>query len=232
VAGCDPAVFLAGEYLRRRENTVSLVGWTLGSASAIEAMRRGDVHVAGVHVLDERTGESNLPYLRRHLKGGGFTIVTFARWEQGLMVARGNPKRIRGVGDLARKDVALVNREPGSGARLLLDRRLHAAGITVHQSGGYHRMARSHLEVARLVAEGRADAGLGARSAATLYGLSFLPLQEERYDLVMPSAYLSDHPGLSLLLDTIVSRAFRRELGALGGYDTRETGTVQELKKA
>jgi len=229
VAGCDPAIVLAGEYLRRREATVSIVGWTLGSAAALEAMRRGDVHVAGVHVLDERTGESNLPYLRRHLKGGGFTIVTFARWEQGVMVARGNPKRIRDVGDLGRKDVTLVNREQGSGARLLLDRRLHAAGIAPPRVQGYRRTARSHLEVAGLIAGGQADAGIGVRSAATLYGLHFLPLQEERYDLVIPSAYLSDHPGLSLFLDAIASRSFRRELEALGGYDTRETGKVQVL---
>jgi molybdate-binding protein/DNA-binding XRE family transcriptional regulator len=229
VAGCDPSVFLIGEHLRKRQEQTTVVGWTMGSAAAVEALLRREVHIAGVHVVDTKSGESNLPYLRRHLKKEDYTVVTFATWEQGLMVRSGNLKTIRRVADLARRHVTLVNREEGSGARLLLDRQLVAAGVKSGQVRGYASLAGSHLEVARTIAEGRADAGIGVRSAAKPFGLDFIPLQEERYDLVMPTAYLSSHRGLPVLLDAIVSRAFRTEIEALGGYGTRETGKVQTL---
>lgn len=229
VAGCDPAIFLAGEYLRRRQDQATVVEWSMGSSAAVDALKRGEVHVAGLHIVDPKSGESNLPYLRRHWKGPAVQVVTFASWEQGLMVRHGNPKGVRGAGDLARKDLVLINREAGAGARLLLDQKLTAAGIKADQVKGYQRNAGSHLEVARLVAEGQADVGMGVTSAARLLGLEFLPLQEERYDLAIPSKYLTDHPGLSSLLDMIVSRPFRTELEALGGYDTRETGKIQAL---
>lgn len=229
VAGCDPAIFLLGEYLRRRREKTTVVGWTLGSAAAVEALKRGEVHLAGLHMVDPKSGESNLPYLRKHLKGGPYTVITFASWEEGLIVRRGNPKEIREVGDLARKDIALVNREEGAGARVLLDQRLTSAGVKPAQIKGYDRLARSHFEVARYVAEGQADTGIGVWSAARVMGLDFVPLQDERYDLVVPTNYLREHPGVENLLDTIVSRPFRTEIEALGGYDTRETGKVREL---
>jgi len=229
VAGCDPAIFLAGEYLRRRGEQTTVVGWTMGSAAAVEALKRREVHVAGLHVVDPKSGESNLPYLRRHLKGEDYTVITFASWEQGILVHSTNPKGIRSVSDLARKDVTVVNREAGAGARLLLDQQLARAGIKAAQLKGYERTVGSHMEVARLVAEDQVDAGLGIRSVAQLLGLDFVPLQEERYDLVVPKPFLSQHPGLGSLLDTIVSRPFRTEIEALGGYDTRETGKVLEL---
>jgi len=229
VAGCDPAIFLVGEYLRRRRDTSAVVGWTLGSGAAIESLKRGEVHIAGLHVVDPKSGESNLPYLRKHLTGSGFTVVTFASWEEGLMLRPGNPRHIRSVSDLARKGIALVNREQGSGARCLLDQKLSEAGILAHQLNGYERLVGSHLEVARFVATGQADVGVGVRSVARLLGLDFLPLQEARYDLVVPTAYLTDHPSLAPFMDTIVSRQFRSEIEALGGYDTRDTGKLQTL---
>jgi molybdate-binding protein/DNA-binding XRE family transcriptional regulator len=229
VAGCDPSIFLAGEYLRRRQGAATVVGWTMGSAAALQALLHGQVHAAGVHVVDDKTGEHNLPFLRRHLRKGAYTVVTFAAWEQGLLVASGNPKGIRTVADLSRKGVTLVNREEGAGARLLLDRQLTVEGIRPAQVHGYRRLVSSHLDVARQIAEGQADVGVGVRSAATLLGLSFVPLQEERYDLVMPTAYLSTHPSLSMLLDTMTTRAFRKEIESLGGYDVREMGTRREL---
>jgi molybdate-binding protein/DNA-binding XRE family transcriptional regulator len=230
VAGCDPAIFLAGEYLRRRRDTSAVVGWTLGSAAAIDALKRGEVHLAGLHVVDPKSGESNLPYLRKHLAGSGFTIVTFATWEEGLLVQPGNPKHIRSVADLVRKGILLVNREEGSGARSLLDQKLSEAGMSAHQLiNGYERIVGSHLEIARFVATGQADVGVGVRSVARLLGLDFLPLQEARYDLVVPTAYLTDHPCLAPFMDTIVSRQFRSEVEALGGYDMRDTGKLQTL---
>lgn len=113
---------------------------------------------------------------------------------------------------------------------MLLDTKLVASGLTPKEVKGYEQQAASHFEVARLIALGQADAGVGVWSAATLLGLDFIPLQEERYDLVIPTPYLSGHPGLTNLLDTIVSRRFRTEIEALGGYDTRETGKIQNLR--
>jgi len=229
IAGCDPAIYLAGDYLRRRPAAGMLVGWSMGSAAAIEALKRREVHVAGLHVVDARTGESNLPYVRRNLKGQDVTVVTFASWQQGLMVKKGNPKHLRRVEDLARKDITIANRETGAGARLLLDQKLAVAGLTGRQVNGYQRVAGSHLEVARLIAEGQADAGIGTPAVAQLRGLDFIELQTERYDLVIPTPYVSLHRGVADLLDMITSRTFRAEVEALGGYDMRETGKVQAV---
>jgi len=231
VAGCDPAIFLVGEYVRRKNEKTSVVGWTMGSAAALEAVKRGEVHVAGLHVQDAHSGEWNLPYLRKHTASSEVTVVTFARWEAGLMVRSGNPKRIRDIADLERRDVTILNREVGSGARELLDRRLRGLGLKVQHIKGYDHVAASHIEIARRISEGAVDAGIGLRSMAKLYNLDFVPLQDERYDLVIPSRLLQQHPTLSIFLDTIVSRVFRSEIEALGGYDTRETGTIRELRK-
>ena len=229
VAGCDPAIFLAGEYLRRHTNTATVVGWTMGSGAALEALKRGEVHIAGLHIVDSKSGESNLPYVKRHLKGYELNIVTFARWEEGLLVRAGNPKGIHEITDVARADVQFINREAGAGARILLDQRLSAASVASQHVKGYDRLASSHFHVARLVSEGQADVGVGVRFAANYYDLDFIPLQEARYDLVVPKVYVSSHPTLQSFFETIVTRQFRVEVEALGGYDTRETGTVQVL---
>ena len=230
VAGCDPAIFLAGEHLRRQKDQTSVVGWTMGSTAALRALQRGEVHVAGLHLLDPTTGESNLPFLRRVLKGSNYEVVTFATWEEGFLVRPGNPKSIHAAADLVDPLVTLVNREEGAGARLLLDQRLRAAGIDSTHIRGYETMASSHFEVARSIASHQSDVGIGIRSAAQFFGLDFVPLQAARYDLVVPKAYLKSHPTLSNLFDTLTSRPFRNEIEALGGYDTSETGKLHALR--
>jgi putative molybdopterin biosynthesis protein len=230
VAGCDPAIFLAGEHMRRQKDRTSVIGWTMGSTAALHALQRGEVHVAGLHLFDPVTGESNMPFLRRSLKGSNYEVVTFATWEEGFLVRPGNPKSIRTVADLSDPTITLINREEGSGARLLLDQRLRAAGVAPTQVRGYDRIASTHFEVARAIAEHQADVGIGIRSAAQLFDLDFVPLQAARYDLVVPKAYLKSHPTLAHLFETLVSRRFRDELNALGGYDTSETGTVHALR--
>jgi molybdate-binding protein/DNA-binding XRE family transcriptional regulator len=229
VAGCDPAIFLAGEHLRRQKDSTSLVGWTMGSMAALQALQRHEVHVAGLHLYDPATGESNLPFLRRSLKGSGYEIVTFATWEEGFLLRPGNPKSIRTVADLAEPTVTLANREEGSGVRLLLDQRLRAAGIASGHIRGYDRILSSHLDVARAVAGHQADVGVGVRSAARYCGLDFVPIQTARYDLVVPRRYLKSHPTLSHLFETLATRTFRNEIESLGGYDTSETGKVHAL---
>src|SRR5215831_4612633 len=229
VAGCDPAVFLAGEYVRRHTNTAAVVGWTMGSGAALDALKRGEVHIAGIHIVDSKSGESNLPYVKQHLKGYEVNVVTFANWEEGLIVRAGNPLGIRTISDLARRDVQIINREARSGARILLDQKMLAGGLASHHIKGYDRLASSHFHVARLISEGQADAGIGVRFAANYYGLDFIPIQDARYDLVVPKAYLSSHPVLQTFFDTIVTRQFRSEVEAIGGYDTKQTGTLHRL---
>jgi molybdate-binding protein/DNA-binding XRE family transcriptional regulator len=230
VAGCDPAIFLAGEHMKRHKDQTSVVGWTMGSMAALRALQRGEVHVAGLHLFDPTTGESNLPFLRRALKGSNYEVVTFATWEEGLLVRTGNPKSIRAISDVAVPEVTLVNREEGAGARLLLDQRLRAAGINSDRVKGYGTIVASHFDVARAIASRQADVGIGIRSAAQLFELDFVPLQAVRYDLVVPKAYLKSHPTLAHLFETLVSRPFRNEIEALGGYDTSETGKLHELR--
>jgi molybdate-binding protein/DNA-binding XRE family transcriptional regulator len=230
VAGCDPAIFLAGEHMKRHKDQTSVVGWTMGSMAALRALQQGEVHVAGLHLFDPATGESNLPFLRRALKGSNYEVVTFATWEEGLIVRPGNPKSIRVVSDIADPLVTLVNREEGAGARLLLDQRLRMAGIKPGQVKGFGTIVASHFEVARAIASRQADVGIGIRSAAQLFELDFVPLQAVRYDLVVPKAYLKSHPTLAHLFETLVSRPFRNEIEALGGYDTSETGKLHPLR--
>lgn len=230
VAGCDPAIFLAGAYLRRQKDQTTVVGWPMGSMAALQALQRGEVHVAGLHLFDPTTGESNLPFLRRHLKGSAYEVVTFATWEEGFLVRKGNPLSICTAADLAQAAITLVNREEGSGARLLLDQQLRASGVESIQIQGYDRVVFSHFEVARAIQGRQADVGMGIRSAAQLFDLDFVPLQTARYDLVVPKSHLKSHPTLAHLFETIVSKPFRNEIEALGGYDTRETGKIQSLR--
>jgi putative molybdopterin biosynthesis protein len=227
VGGCDPAMFLAGEHVRKHDQD-NLVPCLMGSSVALKALKRGEIHVAGVHLADENSGTWNLPDLKQNIGDLDFIVVTFAHWEEGFIVRQGNPIKIRSVADLAKPKVKIVNREIGSGARRLLDKQLDVNGIKPNRIKGYRDEVLSHLDVASRVRSGLADAGIGVRSAAAICGLDFVPLQRERYDLVIPKAYYETLHGLRVLLDTIVSRPFRDELEALGGYDTRDTGKLVE----
>ncbi len=179
--------------------------------------------MAGAHILDEETGEYNLPILRRLFPGGQLIAVTLAEREQGLIVARGNPKRIGSFADLARDDVRFVNRQAGSGTRTLSEHHLRRAGIAGGSVVGFDRVVDTHLAVASAVAAGNADAGLGVYAAARAFGLDFVSIAKERYDLVLLAADRSQPP-LSWLLDTVASSGFRAVVAELGGYDTAKTG--------
>jgi len=224
IAGCDPSLFLVGEYVRHTHALGGVTNWTMGSTSALKALLHGEVHMAGVHLVDTRSGESNLPYLRRHVKGKDFIGVRFASWVQGLLVPQGNPKGIRGIEDLAKPGIHIVNREAGAGARLLLDSHLKHAGISGDRVKGYDHEVPSHLEVARLVRGGLADAGIGVESVARFFDLAFIPLRDEHYDLILRRDDLAGHPMIGRLVDAMVSLPFRQELQALGGYNLTEIG--------
>jgi len=188
-------------------------------------LQEGKVHIAGSHLEDPKTGEFNLPFLRKEYPGEDLCVVTFARWEEGLVVSPGNPKSIRKPQDLGRKGVQFVNREPGSGSRALLDQLLAKAGVETAKVHGYERVAYGHLAAAYCVVAGEADACLATRSAAKTFGLAFVPLHSERYDLVMRRRAL-DIPAVKAFLDVLQRAALRRKLEVLAGYDTSETGSV------
>ena len=230
VAGCDPAIYLAGEHVRQQGGNASVVGWNMASLAALRALKRGDVHVAGIHMRDPRSGEYNLPFLKKHLQGQPVTVVRFATWQEGLLLKEGNPKHVRGLEDLARSDVRMVNREKGAGARLLLDHLLSRHHIPSQIVRGYGTIASSQIGLGRCISEGKADVGIGAQAVAQLYNFDFIPLQEERYDLVIPTAYVHSHPGMKIFLDTLVTRRFQQEIEALGGYDARESGKIIPAK--
>ena len=218
--GCDPAAALLEPGLRRYG--VKLAWAEEGSSQALAGLARGEAHVAGCHLKDEATGLYNVSWVRR-LVPFACTLVTFAAWRQGLIVAAGNPKGIRGVEDLAAPDVAIVNREAGSGSRSLLDRQLQRLGIPPDTVAGYDQEAGGHLAVARAVSSGQADAGIGVQAAAAALGLGFVLLEEEIYDLVIPN-HLINEPGVQALLDLLRRPGLRRRVETLGGYDVSSMG--------
>jgi len=228
IAGCDPALFLAGEHVRKINALSGVTNWTMGSANALRALQRGEVHMAGLHLVDMKSGESNVPYLKRHARNQDFVGVHFAAWVEGLLIQSGNPKRIRTVQDLIKPGVRLVNREAGAGARFFLDALLEKASMIGEDIKGYQHEVTSHLEVARHIRDGMADVGVGVETAAHYFGLEFIPLREERYDLIMRTDFLKTHPMASKFLDALVSQPFRREIEALGGYNLNEVGKILE----
>jgi putative molybdopterin biosynthesis protein len=228
VGGCDPAMFLAGEHVRKHDQD-NLVPCLMGSSIALAALKRGEIHVAGIHLAEENSGTWKLPNLRHSMGDLDCMVVTFAHWEEGFIVRQGNPKKIRTVSNIAKPSVRIINRETGSGARGLLDKQLRANAIDPKRIKGYGDEVLSHLDVASRIKTGLADAGIGVRAAAAICGLDFVPLQCERYDLVIPKTYYATLSGVRVLLDTIVTKRFRDELEALGSYDTRDTGKLVEV---
>ena len=224
LAGCDPATGLLSRMVERISG-VEIVCAAASSKLALSWLKEGKVHIAGSHLEDPKTGEFNLPFLRRELPEEDLCVVTFARWEEGLVVASGNPRGIRGMEDLGRKNVRLVNREPGSGSRALLEKLLENAGMDAHNVQGYDRIAYGHLAAAYCVLSGEADVCLATRSAAQTFGLDFLPLHSERYDLVMRKQ-TAELPAAKAFLDVLQRATLRRKLEVLAGYDTAEMGTL------
>jgi putative molybdopterin biosynthesis protein len=197
----------------------------VGSLGGLIALQRGEAHLAGSHLLDEESGEYNLSYVRRMLSGRPMVVMTLAHRDQGLIVPKSNPKTIRSLDDLLRRDVLFVNRQKGAGTRVLLDYRLRQMGVEPSQIKGYEREEFTHLAVGAAVSSGAADVGLGVLAAARALHLDFVPLLKERYDLVIPREFFESDL-LSPLLTIIRGPEFRREVEALGGYDTSEMGRV------
>jgi molybdate-binding protein/DNA-binding XRE family transcriptional regulator len=221
VAGCDPGISVLARHVRSAG--VELVLAHRNSSQALLLLKQGCVHIAGTHLRDEMTGESNIPEIAREFPKNAVAAISFAVWEEGIVTARGNPKGIRGIEDLSRRDVSIVNREKGAGSRLLLDSRLARLKIDARRVAGYRNLAPGHLPAAWQVRTGAADCCIATRAAARVFGLGFIPLVSERYDLALRRQHL-DLPAIQILLDTLNRSSFRRELDSIGGYDTRTAG--------
>lgn len=228
----DMAIGILEDCLKQRAPALKISMANVGSLGGLLALKRGEAHVVGTHLLDPKTGAYNLPDIVRLLgPRAGVLVVSLAVREQGLIVAAGNPKHIRTLRDLTRSDVRFVNRQPGAGTRVLLDYQLGKARIRPARIAGYEREEFTHMAVAVAVASGLADCGLGIRSAAVALGLDFVPVEREEYDLVMRGDFAAGSAGRALL-ETIRSPAFRAAVEQLGGYDLRRAGEVKPLGAA
>ena len=228
LAGCTPALSLWARSAERWHPHLRVHWIYANSAAALAALAHSEIHAAGVHLFDARTGEQNVPFVREAMRGEPTVLVTLGIGEEGLLTAPGNPHNLRRGADLAQKGVRLINREPGAGSRLLLDDLLEEDGVPTAAVAGYDRLVVGHREVAREIAEGRADIGVSAASVAAAYHLGFIPVRCVRYEFALRKSSLELAP-VQQLLGTLTHRGVRSQLAALGGYDTTQTGEIQEV---
>jgi putative molybdopterin biosynthesis protein len=222
----DSVMDLLSNSLRKRHPKFFLSSAHVGSMGGLVALGKGEAHIAPTHLLDEETGEYNVPFLGRLLPDKKIVLVNLVYRQQGLMVLRGNPKGIKGFEDLTREDLTFINRQNGAGTRLLLDKHLRELGIDPSGIRGYDRDEYTHMAVASAVLTGVADTGLGVLSAANALGLDFIPIAKERYDLAV-SEELMETEMIRALLDVIREYTeFRESVLAMGGYDLKDMGKV------
>jgi putative molybdopterin biosynthesis protein len=229
VGSHDNTLDVLADQLKAGRSGLSLSSSHVGSMGGLTAIRRGVCHLAGCHLLDPADGSYNVSYIRKVLPGREVRLVNLVHRENGLIVAPGNPKRIGGIEDLTRPDVAFINRQGGSGTRVLLDYRLTQLGIDPASIRGYAVEEFTHMAVAVAVLTGSADAGLGIYAAAKALRLDFIPVVTEVYDLVIPAEFY-DTENICALLEVIGSAEFKRRVDALGGYSTRHTGETLALR--
>jgi molybdate-binding protein len=224
----DLSVELLARMLGERVPGVSMPTDFIGSLGGLMALARGEADVAGAHLWDEATGLYNIPFVEKILPGRPAILVNLVKRLQGLIVPAGNPEGFRDIADLGRPGVTFVNRQPGSGTRVWLDVQLRRAGVDAAGIAGYDREEATHTGVARAVAEGRASVGLGIKAAASAFGLDFVTLGEERYDLVLSADRWEEESFLTLRA-VLASAAFKDSLRSLGGYEVSQTGEETRL---
>jgi putative molybdopterin biosynthesis protein len=226
ISGQDVILDILCRYLDRHPKGIRALRSYEGSYNAIYALYKGEVQVATAHMWDGKTGEYNVPYVERMLPGTPAVITRLASRMQGFYVAKGNPKNIRDWNDLRRPDITIINREKGSGTRILLDEHLRKMGVPGRSINGYPRESQSHLAVASTVARGGADLGIGNEKACLqVQGIDFIPIQKEQYDMIMKKEDMNK-PGFDAIFEILRSEEFRYELQGLGGYDLTELGKV------
>jgi putative molybdopterin biosynthesis protein len=217
---------LAVEFLTRLLSAhLDLLTLPVGSLDGLVTLRQNLCHLSGAHLLDPG-GEYNLPFVRHLFPDRSMQVITLAHREQGLITSPGNPKAIHSLADLARQDITFINRNPGSGTRLWLDRQLQKTGVPINDINGYTNIVSTHTACAQAVRSGQADVALGLRASAHQFGMDFTLLFHERYDLI----YMQEQSHLlEPLVDTIHTLPFRRGVNALTGYDTTHTGELIPL---
>jgi putative molybdopterin biosynthesis protein len=225
IAGCSPVLSLWARATERWHPQLRVQYNFANSMAALHSLRRGEVHIAGMHLYDPETGEHNTPFAREVLAGREAVLITLGVWEEGLLVQSGNPMGLKTVTDLVEPTVTIVNRELGAGSRLLLERLLQQEKVPFQSIKGFEQIVHSHQDVAQAVASGIADAGISTASIAASFGLGFIPLHQSRYDLVILKEYLEEAP-VQQLLSTLGHKLVHSQLEVLGGYDTSQIGEV------
>lgn len=221
--GCDPAFSIIGHHIEKNQSNGILHCRFASSGKALKQMGAGQAHIAGIHMHSKGTIDGNQKFTHDSLKNFKGMLIAFSTFEEGLMVAKGNPYNIRKPSDLAQKKIRFVNREKGAALKTLFDDCLCKSNIPVSQINGYNNLVRNHSQGAQKILHGICDAALGLRAVASAFNLDFVPISQVRCDLVIPEDLL-DHPGVKITLDTLQKKTFRNELACLPGYDASCTG--------
>ena len=225
VGSHDNTLDVLADMIKVKHSHLTISSSHVGSMGGLMAVKRGACHLAGSHLLDTEDGSYNVSYIAKYLPGVDVKLVNLVYRDQGLIVGRGNPKGIKGIEDLARKDIAFINRQPGSGTRILLDYRLNRIGLNPEDIIGYRHEEFTHMAVAVAVLSGTVDTGLGIYAASKALDLDFIPVVTEQYDLIIPLAHFESE-NIQFVLAIINSREFKRRVEELGGYSTEKTGRI------
>ena len=219
----DPLVNEISKILVQRNSKFTLSSAHVGSMGGIQAIRRGEAHLAGIHLLNEKDGSYNQSFVTKYFPNGEAALIECVGRTQGIMVAKKNPKKIIGISSLCDPDIRYINRQKGSGTRILFDYLCKKEGIATDSIHGYAHEEFTHNDVAKLIAKGEADAGMGVHAAAKLYDLDFIPIYSEQYDLLIPDT-MKNHPGIIEILDILKSEEFAEKAAMLGGYTLNKPG--------
>ena len=228
VGSHDPLLDEAADLLRRRDPNRFVTCSHAGSMGGVMAVKRGEARLGGVHLLDETDGSYNVSYIEKYIPEGGVALIECVRRVQGLMVAKGNPRGIAGLKDLQAPDLSYVNRQRGSGTRILCDYLMKQQGVSPERVRGYAREEMTHTAVAAQIAGGTADCGLGILAAARIYGLGFIPVCTEQYDLLVALSAMED-PAVQAYLAVLQTEDFAERLRRMGGYELERPGRIRKL---
>ncbi|MGI9536475.1 MAG: molybdopterin biosynthesis protein [Desulfocapsaceae bacterium] len=221
----DNILDLMANFLHRLSPPIRLSSAHVGSMGAIMAIRRGEAHFGGSHLLDEESGEYNISFIKRFLTDTPLNLINLCYREQGFITPRGNPHNIQSFADIITKDLSFINRQKGAGTRLLTDKILRDSGLEPEQIAGYNHEEYTHMNVAAAVLSGSVDAGMGIRAAALALDLDFVPIAEERYDLIVPTLFLDDRRIIAAM-ELLHNATFRSRIEELGGYNLRSCGSL------